>query len=122
MRNLSSINETKNSQAIKIAHKEANSPTMKIDQECTNPAAFVKTDESENDISDDQLEFSIFCIENVAEKLGMKGDEVYQLLTTEENNILSHYIIPCYEILHTQSKEYIVNDIIEYMQDEGVLK
>ena len=30
------------------------------------------------------------------------------------------YIIPEYEILHTQSKDYIVDDIIEVMKERGV--
>ena len=40
---------------------------------------------------------------------------------TDKSNILKDYIIPEYEILHTQSKEYIVDDIIELMQERGVI-
>lgn len=76
-----------------------------------------KTDE----ISERQLEFVVFSIENVADKLGIPGNKVYQLLTSK-NNILEGYIIPSYESLHTQSKEYIVNDIIDYMKEEGVVQ
>ena len=60
-----------------------------------------------------ELEFAIFCIENIAEK-------VYDALT-EKSDILNDYIIPEYEILHTQGKEYIVDDIIEVMKERGVL-
>jgi len=67
-----------------------------------------------------ELEFSVFCIESIAEYLGLKGDEVYKLLT-EKSDILDTYIIPCYDALHTQGKEYIVNDIIEYMREKGIL-
>lgn len=74
-----------------------------------------------DEISKRQLEFAVFSIENVADKLGITGNKVYQLLTNN-SNILDNYIIPCYESLHTQSKEYIVNDIIEYMKDTGVIK
>lgn len=74
----------------------------------------------DNFISSEQLEFSVFCVENVAERLKIKGDEAYQLLT-EKSNILKEYIIPHYEILHTQSKEYIVDDIIEFLQDTEVI-
>lgn len=69
-------------------------------------------------MNNDEVEFSIFCVENVAAKLGMSGDKVYQLLT-EGEDILDEYIIPNYEILHTQGKEYIVNDIIDYMKECG---
>lgn len=72
-------------------------------------------------MNNNEVEFSIFCVENVATKLGIPGQEVYELLT-EKTNILDEYIIPNYEILHTQSKEYIVNDIIEYMKECGVIK
>ncbi|MDD3253213.1 MAG: DUF3791 domain-containing protein [Lachnospiraceae bacterium] len=73
------------------------------------------------ELDNNQVEFSVFCIENVAAKLGISGDEAYQLLT-KNKDILDEYIIPNYEMLHTQGKEYIVNDIIDYMKECGVLK
>jgi len=66
-----------------------------------------------------ELEFSVFCIENIADYLGLKGDEVYKLLT-EKSDILDNYIIPCFDALHTQGKDYIVNDIIEVMREKGL--
>ena len=66
-----------------------------------------------------QLEFSIFCIENVAARLGVNAERIYEALT-RKSDILSGYIVPEYEILHTQSKEYIVDDIIELMEEKGV--
>ena len=66
-----------------------------------------------------ELGFSVFCIESVAEHLGIKGDRAYKLLT-EESNILDTYIIPCYDVLHTQGKEYIVNELIEVMREKGI--
>lgn len=67
----------------------------------------------------DELEFAIFCIENVAIKLGVSAEQIYETLT-QKSNILNEYIVPEYEILHTQSKEYIVNDILEVMRERGV--
>ena len=67
-----------------------------------------------------ELEFAIFCIENIAAKLGVSAEKVYDALT-EKSDILNDYIIPEYEILHTQGKEYIVDDIIEVMKESGVL-
>ena len=63
-----------------------------------------------------ELEFAIFCIENIAAKLGVSAEKVYDALT-EKSDILNDYIIPEYEILHTQGKEYIVDDIIEVMKE-----
>lgn len=70
--------------------------------------------------NDRELEFAIFCIENVAIFLKKDAQEVYTLLT-EKSNVLYDYIVPEYEMLHTQSKEYIVNDIVGYMKEIGVI-
>ena len=68
-----------------------------------------------------ELEFAVFCIENVAEKLNITGKDIFNLLT-KNSNILDGYIVPSYDVLHTQGKNYIVNDIIECMTEQGVLK
>lgn len=49
----------------------------------------------------------------------MDAEKIYQIFT-EKSDILNGYIIPEYEVLHTQSREYIVEDIIEVMQEKGV--
>ena len=59
-------------------------------------------------------------VANIAAKLGVSAEKVYDALT-EKSDILNDYIIPEYEILHTQGKEYIVDDIIEVMKERGVL-
>lgn len=66
-----------------------------------------------------ELEFAVFCIENVAAKLNVNAERVYQAFT-EKSDILNSYIVPEYEILHTQSREYIVNDLLEVMKERGV--
>jgi hypothetical protein len=66
-----------------------------------------------------ELEFAVFCIENTADELGLSGAEIYRLLTGK-SSILDDYIIPCYDALHTQGREYIVNDIIGYMREKGL--
>lgn len=53
-----------------------------------------------------ELEFAIFCIENIAAKLGVSAEKVYDALT-EKSDILNDYIIPEYEILHTQGKNIL---------------
>ena len=68
---------------------------------------------------DGRMEFVVFCIENLAEKLNMDAPEVYRKLT-ENTNILDDYIFPNYEILHTQGKEYIMEDIIDVMRKDGL--
>lgn len=69
--------------------------------------------------SADELEFAVFCIENIAIRSGKKAEEIYQALT-EKSNILSGYIIPEYDMLHTQSKDYIVDEIIRLIEERGI--
>lgn len=49
-----------------------------------------------------ELEFAVFCIESVAEKLGVEAERVYKAFT-EKSNILNDYIVPEYEIMHTRA-------------------
>ncbi len=66
-----------------------------------------------------ELEFVIFCVESIAEKLNVTPEKVYQALAGK-GDILNRYIVAEYEVLHTQSKEYIVSDILEVMREEGI--
>ena len=66
-----------------------------------------------------ELEFAFFCIESVAERLHQDPVKVYNALT-KDSDLLNSYIVPLYDILHTQSKQYIVDDIIEVMKSRGI--
>lgn len=66
-----------------------------------------------------ELEFAIFCIENIASKLNTNPKKVY-LALAEQSDILNNYIVANYDILHTQSKDYIIDDILQVMKEEGV--
>ena len=66
-----------------------------------------------------ELEFVVFCIENVAVRLGVDAEQVYPAFP-EKSDILNGYIVPEYEVLHTQSREYIVEDILDVMKERGV--
>lgn len=66
-----------------------------------------------------ELEFAVFCIENVAIHLGVNAAEVFKALT-QKSNILNDYIVKNYDVLHTQGKEYIVDDIIDMMKERNV--
>ncbi|MDR1123953.1 MAG: DUF3791 domain-containing protein [Elusimicrobiota bacterium] len=70
------------------------------------------------DLNADKLSFAVFVIENAAERLKKDGAEVYDLLT-KKTNLLHSYIIPNYEALHTQGKDYIINEIIEKLKASG---
>ena len=66
------------------------------------------------------LEFTIFCIDNLAEYLEKDTKEIYKLLKYD-TDIIENYIIPCYEPLHTQSKSYIIQDLIDILKERGAI-
>lgn len=70
-------------------------------------------------MSEKQIEYSVFCIENVAERLGKTGSEVFKILNS--SGLLHSYIIPAYEALHTQSKQYIVDEIVSVMRERKLI-
>ena len=67
----------------------------------------------------DELEFAVFCIENIAIRLGKNAEDIYREIK-KKSDILNSYIIPEYEVLHTQSKDYIVDNIISLMEERGI--
>lgn len=66
-----------------------------------------------------ELEFVIFCIENIGKRLHIDAQQVYAALA-QKSDILYEYIVPEYEVLHTQSKDYIIDDILEFAKERGV--
>lgn len=64
-----------------------------------------------------ELEFAVFCIENLADAIGVGAEQVYEALTGK-SDILNDYIVPEYEILHTQSREYIILYLAEELRRE----
>ena len=64
------------------------------------------------------LEFVVFLIHALADKWSRPCRRVYQILN--ETGILDEYILPFYDVLHTQGREYLVDDITEFVRDKGV--
>lgn len=65
------------------------------------------------------LDFVTYCIGNLSRRLGISACDVY--LKLKNSGILDNYIIPSYDVLHTFSKEYLMEDLIDYMKEKGVL-
>lgn len=65
------------------------------------------------------LEFVTFCIGAVARRLKLRRQDVYDRL--KRSGILDNYIVASYDVLHTFSSDYIVDDITDYMKKKGVL-
>ncbi len=59
-------------------------------------------------------EFVVFCIENTAARLGISGKRLY--LELKRTDGIKAFLYPSYPSLHTQGKEYIVNETIEYLR------
>ncbi len=65
------------------------------------------------------IDFITYSIGNLSRRLNMSAAEVYRRL--KQSGILNGYIVPSYDVLHTFSKEYLMEDLIEYMREKGVL-
>lgn len=37
------------------------------------------------------------------------------------SGVLNDYIVPCYDVLHTFSKDYLVAELIEVLKERGAL-
>lgn len=67
-----------------------------------------------------QLDFVTYCVGNLADRLNMSASKVYKMLRSTD--ILNGYMIPCYDVLHTFGKEYIMDDLINLLKKRGALK
>lgn len=65
-----------------------------------------------------ELSFSIFMLYSLADKWKMSPAKVYKILNSTE--ILDNYIIKCYDVLHTQGKEYLVENIIDFVRGKSI--
>lgn len=76
-------------------------------------------DVATTNIKSQNVDFVTYCVGNLARRLGLKSQDVYQRLKT--SGILMDYIIPSYDVLHTFGKEYLMEDLTEFMKEKGVL-
>ena len=75
---------------------------------------------SPNTIMDkNTLEFMTYCISRLAQRLNLSQNEVYDRLN--RSGILYDYIVPSYDVLHTFSSRYLMDDLTDYMKEKGVL-
>ncbi|MBD5209896.1 MAG: DUF3791 domain-containing protein [Bacteroidales bacterium] len=65
------------------------------------------------------LEFVTYCISKLAHSLQLSQRDVYRRLV--KSGILYDYIVPSYDVLHTFSSRYLVDDLIGYMREKGVI-
>ena len=69
-------------------------------------------------MQEDVLAFSIFVLYSLADKWKKTPAFAYNILNS--TGILDNYVISGYDVLHTLGKEYLVEDITEYVREKGV--
>lgn len=67
----------------------------------------------------DNIDFITYCIGNLSRRLDLSARDVYQRLKT--SGILMDYLVSSYDVLHTFGKEYLMEDLTDYMREKGVL-
>lgn len=64
------------------------------------------------------LEFITFAIGSVAERLQKSPSEIYKIF--RQSNVITGYLIPAYDVLHTFGRQYLVDDVLDFMKEKGV--
>lgn len=65
-----------------------------------------------------ELTFVVFILHALGQRWNMTTPEVYDILNS--TRILDNYIIKCYDVLHTLGKEYLIEDITEFVREKGI--
>ena len=58
-----------------------------------------------------KLAFAASCVEGAARKLGVPYIEIYDRM--KKVDLINKFILPHYDTLHTESREYLIEDVIE---------
>ena len=67
----------------------------------------------------DVMVFAVFCIENLARRHQIPAESVYAAIA-DRSDLLDSYLVPSYDFLHTQDKEYILDDLDHALTVKGV--
>lgn len=67
-----------------------------------------------------ELNFTIYCVGIMAERLGKTEREIYDLFSSV--NLIDDYIVPCFDVLHTFSKDYIIDDLLAVIKKKEVAR
>ena len=63
------------------------------------------------------LDFITFCVGSLADALHKSASQVYGALRS--TGTLEDYILPCYDTLHTFSKDYLVDELTDVLRERG---
>ncbi len=61
------------------------------------------------------MAFVATCIEATARKLGVSYRDVYQRMNRV--GLIDNYIYPCYNTLHTESRDNVAQNLIECLKE-----
>lgn len=66
-------------------------------------------------LSDEELQniFASSCVESLAKALGVSTTEAYQRMNKVD--MIDNFIYPCYDSLHTESREHVTEDLLDYL-------
>lgn len=68
-------------------------------------------------INEKEMDFVVYCVENLANYISEDSVKVFDLL--DENELIEGYILKFYDILYTQGKDWIVEDLVEQLEKSG---
>ena len=66
----------------------------------------------------DSLSFVVYMIHRCARQWGISPSAVYRML--KQTGCIQSYLVPHYEVLHTQSSKYVLEDIQQYLLKRGI--
>lgn len=69
-------------------------------------------------MNQDSFSFVIYMLHACADRWSIPPSEVYRKL--QSVGCIDQYLVPHYEILHTQGTGFIVEDVKEYLKIRGV--
>lgn len=69
-------------------------------------------------MNEEKMPFVVYLIHACADKWSKSPENVYQLL--KSSNCIDGYLVPNYEILHTQGTGYLVDDLKGYLELRGI--
>lgn len=65
-------------------------------------------------MTEDVFSFLVYMIHACADRWHKRPSEVYQAI--RKSGCMDDYLVPYYDILHTQSTDFVVQDIEEYLE------
>lgn len=71
-----------------------------------------------NDEARKLIDFSVFLIHRLAERWGRTPAQAYGVLARA--GAIENYILPFYDVLHTQGEECLTDELTRYVQKRGV--